>query len=86
MVSTAGAPPPPVAVAAEPPTPPGPLVKGNLFEDCLFVLINLRVVLSASYALGYFIPDSDENDRRAHDSAQVWAAFLFIVAELGETK
>ena len=49
-----------------------PLVKGNIFEDSLFVLISSRQVLSASYALGYFITDSSDNvDKRSHEAVQV---------------
>ena len=49
-----------------------PLVKGNIFEDSLFVLISSRQVLSASYALGYFITDGSDNmDKRSHEAMQV---------------
>eukprot|EP00731_Ephydatia_muelleri_P020043 Em0012g868a len=48
-----------------------PLVKGNIFEDSLFVLISSRQVLSASYALGYFITDGSDNmHKRSHEAMQ----------------
>lgn len=66
---------PAVATATE---TPSALVKGNLFEDSLFVLISSRQVLSASYALGYFIP-SNTDDKRSHESIQVYVLQLLIV-------
>ena len=49
--------------------PSNPVMKGNIFEDSLFILINSRQVLAASYALGYFISDSNI-DKISHETMQ----------------
>lgn len=43
----------------------------NFFEKVTAVLLNARQVLAASYALGYFIPDSRAEDKKTYELLQV---------------
>ena len=43
----------------------------NFFAKVTAVLLNARQVLAASYALGYFIPDSRTEDKETYESLQV---------------
>lgn len=43
----------------------------NFFEKVTAVLLNARQILAASYALGYFIPDSRAEDKEIYESLQV---------------
>eukprot|EP00731_Ephydatia_muelleri_P020036 Em0012g861a len=42
----------------------------NFFEKVTAVLLNARQILAASYALGYFIPDSRAEDKEIYESLQ----------------
>ena len=49
----------------------GDISEDNFLPNVTAVLLNARQVLAASYALGYFIPDSRAEDKETHEALQV---------------
>ncbi len=45
----------------------------NFLDDIFRFLLRARKILSASYCIGYFIPDTDEEALGAHEVLQVRA-------------
>ena len=45
----------------------------NFLDDIFRILLRARRILSASYCIGYFIPDTDEEALGAHEVLQVRA-------------
>jgi len=43
----------------------------NFLEEIFRVLLNARRILSASYCIGYFIPDQERAEIQAHETLQV---------------
>lgn len=43
----------------------------NFLDDIFRVLLRARRILSASYCIGYFIPDTDQEALNAHEVLQV---------------
>lgn len=51
--------------------PPSAEKKKNFLEDIFRVLLHARRILSASYCIGYFIPEDLGEAVNAHDTLQV---------------
>ena len=57
---------------------PGAEKKRNFLEDIFRVLLHARRILSASYCIGYFIPEELGEAVNAHETLQVCGPeFLF---------
>ena len=59
------------AVVADGNDPPGGEKKRNFLEDIFRVLLHARRILSASYCIGYFIPEDLGEAVNAHETLQV---------------
>lgn len=56
------------------------MADGNFLEDIVRVLLNARRLLSASYCIGYFIPDNRKSEMMAHETLQVggWVSWVIM--------
>ena len=59
------------AVVADGNDPPSAEKKRNFLEDIFRVLLHARRILSASYCIGYFIPEDLGEAVNAHETLQV---------------
>ena len=68
---------------------PGAEKKRNFLEDIFRVLLHARRILSASYCIGYFIPEDLGEAVNAHETLQVhggwWSRNSFLVNSIDQS-